>query len=85
MAITKTTKIQSVTVYPPVTNPGAPTMSVDLLDTWDDPEDNELPLSKTRTIVRGRAVPEVDGIERTPLDDLPELAQVIGNAIWWYD
>lgn len=85
MAITKTTKLSYIEVFPPDTDPGAPVMSVHLTDTWDDPEDDELPITKTRTITRGRAVPEIDGIERTPLDDLPSLAQVVGNAIWWYD
>jgi len=85
MAITKTTKLLSVTVEPPKTDPGAPIVTITLLDSWDDPDDKELPIEKVRTIIRGRAVPEVDGIERTPVDDLPSLAQDICNTVWWYD
>ncbi len=85
MAITKTTELLKVEVYPPSTNPGAPVVVVHVKDVWDDPEDDELPISKVREIKRGRAVPEIDGMDRTPVDDLPELAQEICNTVWWYD
>lgn len=85
MAITKTTTLERIEVFPPKTDPGAPIMNIHLIDTWDDPDDEELPIRKKRVITRGRAVPEVDGIARTPIDDLPQLAQDVANTIWWYD
>jgi hypothetical protein len=85
MAITKTTKLLRVEVFPPETDPGAPLVNVHIRETWDDPEDDELPFHKERVITRGRVVPEVDGLERTPVDDLPQLAQDICNTVWWYD
>lgn len=85
MAIIKTTQLLRVEVYPPQTDPGAPIVEIHLKDTWDDPNDDELPLTKTRVIKRGRAVPEIDGMDRTPIDDLPQLAQDICNTVWWYD
>ena len=85
MAITKTTELVKVEVMPHHVENGAPIVRVVLEDIWDDPEDDELPVRKVREIVRGRAVPEIDGIGRTPVDDLPELAQTICNTVWWYD
>lgn len=88
MAVTKTTHLRKIEVYPTEADDRrgqAPVMSVHLVDIWDDPEDDELPVIKDRKITRGKAVPELDEIERTPVDDLPELAQQIGNLIWDYD
>lgn len=85
MAVTKTTRLLKVVVEPHELPEGAPIVTTFLEDSWDDPNDDELPITKLRTIQRGRAVPEVDGIDRTPVDDLPELAQEICNTVWWYD
>ena len=84
MAITKSTDVQSITVYPPDTDPGAPTVEIVLVDKWDDPDDDELPITKTRTIFRGRN-PSEDPALRTQIDDLPLLAQEVCKTVWWYD
>lgn len=53
MAITKTTTVRSTSILFPRKRGGERSTAViqaDLLDTWDDPEDEDLPLSKARQI-----------------------------------
>ncbi len=85
MAITKTTNLISIQVVPHELEDGAPIVTVVLEDVWDDPDDDQLPIIKRREITRGRAEPLIDLIPRTPVDDLPQLAQDICNLVWWYD
>ena len=83
MAITKTTKLKKVEVYPrdEDQNVMEPIVSVHLQDSWDDPDDDQLPLVKERVITRGRAVDP----DKTPIDDLPTLAREIARMVWYYD
>ena len=45
MAITKTTKVESIIVNYP--DSGDPIVSFNHITTWDDPNDDELPISKS--------------------------------------
>lgn len=82
MAITKSTMLVSIIVYP---EGDTPMLDCLVTDIWDDPEDAELPITKSRNIVMGKAVPEVDGIERSPTEQLPPLAKKIADFLWGYD
>lgn len=53
-------------------------------DVWDDPNDNQFPLVKTRLEIRGRASEEDESI-RTPIDDLPTWVRDILRVAWRYD
>lgn len=53
-------------------------------DIWDDPNDDEFPLVKTRLEIRGRAAEEDESI-RTPIDDLPTWVRDILRVAWRYD
>ena len=83
MAITKTTKLKKVEVYPrdEDQNVMEPIISVHLQDSWDDPDDDQLPLVKERVITRGRAVDP----DKTHIDDLPTLARAIARMVCYYD
>jgi len=83
MAITKTTRLLKVEVFPGDDSQEAfePFLSVHLEDMWDDTEDDDLPIVKTRRIRRGRMLEEHG---RTDISDLPELAQDIARKIWRY-
>lgn len=84
MAITKTSKLLEVIVYPATDESPEPVVTIIMQDSWDDPEDDELPVIKKRTETRGRAYdPNVPNLQ-TPLDDWPELAQDIARLVWRY-
>ena len=84
MAITKTSKLLEVIVHPATDESPEPVVTIVMQDSWDDPEDELLPVTKTRKEVRGRAYdPNVPNLQ-TPLDDWPELAQDIARLVWRY-
>tara|TARA_Y100000289_G_C3898099_1_gene137656 strand:+ start:313 stop:573 length:261 start_codon:yes stop_codon:yes gene_type:complete len=86
MAVTKTTNLVKVEVYPGDTTLEnyEPFMVVTLQDVWDDPDDDELPLTKLRVERRGRAYdPEVPNL-KTDISDWPTLAQDIAKKVWRY-
>ena len=86
MAITKTTKLIKVEVYPGDTTLEnyEPFIVVTMEDMWDDPEDNELPITKRRVERRGRAYdPHVTDL-KTDISDWPTLAQDIAKKVWRY-
>ena len=86
MAITKTTRLLKVEVYPgDITKENYEHfIVVHFQDIWDDPEDSELPIRKERIERRGRAYdPEVPDI-RTDISDWPPLAQDIARKVWRY-
>ena len=86
MAVTRTTNLVKVEVYPGDTTLEnyEPFMVVTLQDVWDDPDDDELPLTKLRVERRGRAYdPEVPNL-KTDISDWPTLAQDIAKKVWRY-
>jgi hypothetical protein len=84
MAITKTSKLLEVIVHPATDESPEPVVTIVMQDSWDDPEDELLPVAKKRTETRGRAYdPEVPDL-KTPLDDWPQLAQDIAKKVWRY-
>lgn len=86
MAITKTTRLIKLEVYPgdSVMENYEPFIVAHFEDKWDDPEDDELPVIKQRVDKRGRAwEPEHPEI-KTPIDDWPTLAQDVAKKIWRY-
>ena len=84
MAITKTSKLLEVIVYPATDESPEPIVRIVMEDSWDDPDDEILPVTKKRTETRGRAYdPEVPDL-KTPLDDWPQLAQDIAKKVWRY-
>lgn len=86
MAITKTSKLVKIEVYPGDTTLEnyEPFIVVTMEDTWDDPEDNELPITKRRVSRKGRVYePDFPDLE-TDLSDWPTLAQDIARLIWRY-
>lgn len=86
MAITKTTRLRKVEVYPGNTEIEnfEPFICVYLEDMWDDPEDDDLPIIKERVVRRGRAYDENNADVRTDISDLPTLAQDVARKIWRY-
>jgi len=88
MAITKTTKVQRVEVYPPMdadaadtTNAGNPTVMCVYEDSMDDPNDSDLPVTATRvkTLVR---YSDEDNATATDVTGENQLVQDICGAIW---
>lgn len=84
MAITKTSKLLEVVVYPVTDESPEPIVKVVMQDTWDDPDDELLPVTKTRTEVRGRAYDEYVPDLKTDVSDWPTLAQDIAKKVWRY-
>lgn len=92
MAITKTTSVQRVEVYPPVgsdatLNEGNPTMMVVYEDSMDDPDDSDLPVSATRvkSLQRFTITIADDGTDSSAATDVTgedQLVQDICAAIW---
>ena len=86
MAITKTTNLVKIEVYPGDTTLEnyEPFIVVTEEDVWDDPDDNELPIRKKRVSRKGKAYdPNVPGL-RTDISDWPTLAQDIAKKVWGY-
>ena len=92
MAITKTTSVQRVEVYPSVgsdatLNEGNPTMMVVYEDSMDDPNDSDLPVSATRvkSLQRFTITIADDGTDSSAATDVTgedQLVQDICAAIW---
>lgn len=86
MAITKTTKLKKIEVYPGDSRVEnyEPFIVVTMEDIYDDPEDDELPLRKTRVSRKGRVCEPEHPTLQTDVSDWPELAQTIAKKIWRY-
>ena len=70
MAITKTTVVRDITVSN-VVKP--PVLHLVLTDTWDDPDDNDLPMIQTRKI----------NVEQGhDISQYPQLVRDIAGVIW---
>ena len=94
MAITKTTKVQRVEVYPPAdssadtgTSNAWPTLMVVYIDTLDDPDDAELPVTANRVkhISKFTITVAEDGTESsaaTSVTSEDQLIQDICGAVW---
>lgn len=87
MAITKTTKVQRVEVYPPTdtsaddtANAKHETLMVVYEDTLDDTEDADLPVTATRVKHLSKFVE--DGGAATSTSGEDALVQTICTAIW---
>jgi len=86
MAVTKTTKLLKVEVYPGDTSKEdyEPFIVVTMEDTWDDPEDDDLPIVKQRVSRKGRVwEPDFPDL-KTDISDWPTLAQDIAKKVWRY-
>lgn len=88
MAITKTTKVQRVEVYPPMDadaadtlNTGNPTVMCVYEDAMDDPDDNDLPVTATRVKHLMRYSDE-ENATATDVTGEDQLVQDICGAIW---
>jgi hypothetical protein len=94
MAITKTTSVQRVEVYPQsdadaadTLNSGNPTVMVVYEDAMDDPDDNDLPVVATRVkhLQRYTITINDDQTETSAATDVTgedQLVQDICGAIW---
>lgn len=87
MAITKTTKVQRIEVYPPADNDAADTanakhesLMVVYADTLDDSTDNDLPVTATRVKHLVKFVE--DGGDATDYSGEDALVQTVCGAIW---
>ena len=86
MAITKTTRLKKVEVYPGNTELEnyEPFIVVTEEDMWDDPDDDDLPIVKERVSRKGKAYdPHVPNL-KTDISDWPTLAQDIAKKVWGY-
>jgi hypothetical protein len=88
MAITKTTSVQRVEVYPQsdanaadTLNSGNPTVMCVYEDAMDDPDDNDLPVVATRVKHLVRYTDE-DNATATDVTGEDQLVQDICGAIW---
>jgi len=88
MAITKTTSVQRVEVYPQsdadaadTLNSGNPTVMVVYEDSMDDPSDNDLPVTATRVKHLKRYSDESDQTA-TVVTGEDQLVQDICGAVW---
>ena len=74
MAITKTTVVQRVDVtVRDATDYTQSVLSVTLIDTWDDPDDADLPVRKTRM---------VNLLPGTDVTSYDQLVQDIAGTVW---
>ena len=87
MAITKTTKVQRIEVYPPVDTSAADsanakheTVMVVYEDTLDDSADAELPVTATR--VKNLSKWQEDGGSATVYTNEDNLVKAVLDAIW---
>ena len=87
MAITKTTKVQRIEVYPPTdssaadsTNAKHETVMVVYEDTLDDSSDAELPVTATRTKHLNKW--QEDGGSATVYTNEDNLVRTVLGAIW---
>ena len=87
MAITKTTKVQRIEVYPPAdssaadsTNAKHETVMVVYEDTLDDSADAELPVTATR--VKHLSKWQEDGGSATVYTNEDNLVKAVLGAIW---
>jgi len=75
MAITKTTQLKDVTVLVRDTTDSSKTvLCLTLIDTYDDPNDDQLPLVKARKVNIKSSV--------TNITDYPQLVQDIAAVAW---
>ena len=84
MAITKTSKLLEITVYPATDESPEPIVRIVMEDIWDDPDDDELPIKKRRVDVRGRAYDPYVPDLKTDVSDWPTLAQDVAKKVWRY-
>jgi len=92
MAITKTTSVQRIEVYPAIgddatLNDGNPTLMVVYEDAIDDPDDNDLPVTATRVkhLTRYLVTMNDDDSETSTATDVTgenQLVQDVCAAIW---
>ena len=74
MAITKTTKVHRVDVLVRDTSDYTQSvLSVTLVDMWDDPEDDDLPIRNTRS---------VNLASGSDVSSYPQFVQDIATAVW---
>ena len=88
MAITKTTSVERVEVYPQANadaadtlNAGNPTLMIVYIDMMDDPDDDDLPQPLTRVKHLQRYSDE-DNATATVLTNEAQIVQDICGAIW---
>jgi len=88
MAITKTTTVQHIRVFPAVSPEGGaeagnlawPSVLVVYNESFDDPDDLELPVEQTRSKTLTKF--ESDGTTATNVSSEDQLVQDICTAIW---
>jgi hypothetical protein len=74
MAITKTTVVKRVDVtVRDATDYTQSVLSVTLIDTWDDPEDADLPIRKSRVVNLPTG---------TDVTSYPQFVQDIAGTVW---
>jgi len=74
MAITKTTSVHRIDIIvKDVTDYTQSMLAVTLVDKWDDPEDNDLPLRSTR---------RVNLESGTDISSYPQFVQDVANNVW---
>ena len=88
MAITKTTSVERVEVYPQANadaadtlNAGNPTLMIVYIDMMDDPDDDDLPQPLTRVKHLQRYSDE-ENATATVLTNEAQIVQDICGAIW---
>lgn len=88
MAITKTTSVERVEVYPQfdadaadTLNEGNPTLMVVYIDMMDDPDDEDLPQPLTR-VKHLKRYSDEDNATATVLTNEAQIVQDICGAIW---
>jgi hypothetical protein len=80
MALTKTTDVLSITVIPADSRRPHATISVHYVDAWDDPDDSELPLKRSRTVNISRY--QEDGTTPTDISSREQVIKDIAAALW---
>lgn len=87
MAITKTEKIRQITINMPSGNDMRHYLNIQSTVKWDDPDDNELPVSKDvfREIRYSTFSVDGEGVQEEILTDIsgePQLIKDICNVLW---
>ena len=87
MAITNTRTVQRVEVYPATEADGDPTLMVVYENTFDDSEDDTLPVTSTsvKNLVRNVVTVDEDGNETTTATDVTgedQMVQDVCGAVW---
>lgn len=79
MAVTKTTTVKSVQVLPPEGDIAHHEIWVEYRDSWDDPDDNDLPIEKCRVSHLRRY--DENG-NSTDISSHHTLVQSLCNLLW---